>query len=110
MTDSPLNKLARKMLGDLEAEPGNSLPAIVLAMQGLQEPEEAGLEFPTLDLWMVDDLLLEASRLARGKSLEAVKALAGAEVEDASLQAAEQTWRRCPPRRQPRELGFRTSS
>ena len=91
MTDSPLNKLARKMLGDLEAEPGNSLPVIVLAMQGLQEPEESGLEFPTLDLWMVDELLLEASRLARGKSLEAVKALAGAEVEDASLLAAEQT-------------------
>jgi hypothetical protein len=90
MTDSPLNKLARQMLRDLGAEPVNSLPAMALAMQALQEPEEAGLEFPDLDLWMVDELLLEASRLARGKSPEAVKALAGAEVEDGSLQAAEQ--------------------
>jgi len=91
MTDSPLNKLARQMLQDLEADPVNSLPAMTLVMQALQEPEEAGLEFPDLDLWMVDELLLEASRLARGKSPEAVKALAGAEVEAGSLQAAEQT-------------------
>lgn len=91
MTDSPLNKLARKLLAELEVEPGNSLPVMTLVMKALEEPEEAGLHFPDLDLWMVDELLLEAAQLARGRNAEAILALAPAEVEEGSLQAAEVT-------------------
>ena len=91
MTDSPLNRHCRKLLNDLEGyAPENALPVMALTMKALEQPEEAGLHFPNLDLWLEDALLLEASDLARGRSPEAIRALAGAEVEDHGLDVAEQ--------------------
>jgi len=90
MTDSPLNKQARKLLEQMGEEPGPYLPVMTLVLVTLQASEAlAKIARPALP--MATQLESMVADAARGPNRAAIQMLAPDEVQETSLQMAEQT-------------------